>query len=46
MIPSTSMDGPVELAAMRVQDERGGAVRLDALWAERPAVIALVRHFG
>lgn len=34
------------VATMTVQDEAGGSVRLDELWRERTALIALVRHFG
>jgi hypothetical protein len=34
------------LAALPILDEHGGEVRLDRLWHERTALIALVRHFG
>ena len=34
------------LAAMTVLDERGEPIVLGTLWAERPAVLAFVRHFG
>ncbi len=37
---------PAALADARVLDERGAAVRLGDLWAERPVVLAFVRHFG
>ncbi len=35
-----------DLAAMTVLDEAGGSIVLGTLWAERPAVLAFVRHFG
>ncbi len=35
-----------DLAAMTVLDETGQPVVLGTLWAERPAVLAFVRHFG
>jgi len=34
------------LAPLRVLDEGGAAVVLGSIWAERPAVVAFVRHFG
>ncbi|MEX1021583.1 MAG: peroxiredoxin-like family protein, partial [Dehalococcoidia bacterium] len=35
-----------ETAALSVLAPSGDAVRLDSLWAERPALLVLVRHFG
>ncbi len=37
---------PRELAEYGVQDENGATVRVSALLAERPTVLAFVRHFG
>lgn len=37
---------PAVLAALPILDERGAELRLDRLWHERTALIALVRHFG
>lgn len=37
---------PAALAALPILDERGAELRLDRLWHERTALIALVRHFG
>jgi len=34
------------LARLTVLDERGVVVPLKGLWAERPVVLAFVRHFG
>jgi hypothetical protein len=34
------------LAQLTVLDESGAAVPLKGLWAERPVVLAFVRHFG
>jgi len=34
------------LAPMTLQDTHGSPVRLGDLWAERPMVLAFVRHFG
>ena len=34
------------LASLTVLDEKGSEVPLASLWRDRPAVIALVRHFG
>ena len=34
------------LASLTVLDEKGTEVRVDSLWRDRTAVIALVRHFG
>ncbi len=34
------------LAAIKVLDEHGAEVALGTLWKDRPAVVALVRHFG
>lgn len=36
----------MDLAALTVLDEAGGAVALAGLWRAQPAVLALVRHFG
>jgi hypothetical protein len=35
-----------ELAALTVSDLKGQPVRVGSLWAERPVVLAWVRHFG
>lgn len=35
-----------ELADAVVTDEAGRPVRLGDLWADRPVVLAFVRHFG
>ena len=35
-----------KLANMTVLDETGAKVTLGSLWAERPAVIVFLRHFG
>ncbi|BDG03656.1 hypothetical protein AMOR_26520 [Anaeromyxobacter oryzae] len=34
------------VASLPVLDERGAAVPLRSLWADRPAVLVFVRHFG
>ena len=34
------------LAQLTLLDEKGTVVPLKGLWAERPVVLALVRHFG
>jgi len=34
------------LAQLTVLDESGAVVPLKGLWAERPVVLAFVRHFG
>jgi hypothetical protein len=34
------------LTEMTVLDEQGAKVVLGTLWRDKPAVIALVRHFG
>ncbi len=34
------------LGEMTVLDEHGASVVLGTLWRERPAIVALVRHFG
>ena len=35
-----------DLASMTVLDEHGQSVVLGTLWAERPAILVFVRHFG
>ena len=40
------MERADSIGEMTVLDETGTAVRLNTLWATRPAVIAFVRHFG
>jgi hypothetical protein len=35
-----------DLATLDILDDAGQPVRVGTLWKERPAVIALVRHFG
>jgi len=37
---------PAELAACEVLAEDGSKVGLGRLWADRPVVLAFVRHFG
>jgi hypothetical protein len=37
---------PPVLADCEVTDEHGATIRLGSLWAERPIVLAFVRHFG
>jgi hypothetical protein len=37
---------PRELADLTVLDLRGAPVRLGSTWAERPTVLAWIRHFG
>jgi hypothetical protein len=34
------------LASLTVLDEHGTSIELGTLWRDKPAVIALVRHFG
>ena len=43
---STDRPVPPALADCEVSDETGHKLRLDSLWAERPIVLAFVRHFG
>jgi hypothetical protein len=38
---TTHLDG-----TLTVTDEHGAEVALASLWRDRPALIALVRHFG
>ena len=40
------MNVAAELAAAEVKDLEGKPVRLGTLWAEKPAVVVWVRHFG
>jgi hypothetical protein len=35
-----------DLADMVLQDHAGREVRLGELWADRPAVLAFLRHYG
>jgi hypothetical protein len=35
-----------KLAAMTLPDVDGKAVRLGSLWADRPAVVVFLRHYG
>ena len=37
---------PAEAAALELEDADGGRVRLGSLWAEQPAVVVFLRHFG
>ena len=37
---------PSDLAALTVLDMEGKAVLLGSLWADRPAVLVFLRHFG
>jgi hypothetical protein len=43
---ATDRPVPDELAACMVTDEHGTELPLGSLWAERPVVLAFVRHFG
>jgi len=48
MSHGTRTDRPVPpaLADAEVTAEDGSTLRLGSLWAERPVVLAFVRHFG
>lgn len=35
-----------DLGAIEVLDEQGGTVVLGSVWAERPALLFFIRHFG
>ena len=35
-----------EFAHLEMKDQSGAVHRLGALWAERPAVLLFLRHFG
>ena len=37
---------PSDLAALTVLDMEGKAVPFGSLWADRPAVLVFLRHFG
>ncbi len=37
---------PAAVAALPILDAQGAELRLDRLWRDRTALIALVRHFG
>lgn len=37
---------PQRLADAKVLDEQGNEVRLGDFWAEKPVVLAFLRHFG
>lgn len=34
------------LSTLKLSDEDGGQVRLAELWAERPAALVFLRHYG
>jgi hypothetical protein len=34
------------LAPIELPDPDGNAIRLGSLWAERPAVVVFLRHYG
>jgi len=40
------MDAAEILAPMTLRDPEGSPVRLGERWADRPMVVAFVRHFG
>jgi len=40
------MRSATRLSGIELRDPEGRAVRLGALWRERPVVLAFVRHFG
>ena len=42
----TNRPVPAELANAEVTAEDGSTLRLGSLWADRPVVLAFVRHFG
>ena len=46
MASKTHMEPSRDLVALTVLDEHGASVPMAALWRDRTAVIALVRHFG
>jgi len=37
---------PIKVSALPVYNERGASLVLSDLWAEQPAVVVFVRHFG
>ena len=39
-------DTAAALAEVVLRDHTGADVRLGSVWAERPAVLAFLRHFG
>jgi hypothetical protein len=41
-----SPDLAVRLAPIELEEADGGTVRLGDLWAQRPVVLAHLRHFG
>lgn len=43
---SSAPDTAAALADAVLRDHTGADVRLGGLWAERPAVLAFLRHFG
>lgn len=43
---AVSVPVPEALADLEVLDPDGREVRLGELWADRPAVLVFVRHFG
>jgi hypothetical protein len=40
------MDAPATLADVVLSDSRGQPVRLGTLWADRPAALVWMRHYG
>jgi peroxiredoxin len=46
MLPASMLTRADELARMTVLDASRTAIVLGTLWAERPAVLVFVRHFG
>ena len=46
MRPADSGWDASALAQLPVLDARGEPTRLGTVWAERPVVLALIRHFG
>jgi hypothetical protein len=34
------------LAGISLSNDRGESIRLGTLWAEQPAVVVFIRHFG
>jgi len=44
--PEGKMNVEPALADVEVKDVQGNPVRVGSLWADRPAVVIWVRHFG
>ena len=44
--PGSTPDTAAPMADVVLRDHTGADVRLGSIWAERPAVLAFLRHFG